>query len=50
VERVLSNALSFVPTPFDVAEGDNRLNAVIVDCDAATGRAEKIERIVVRET
>lgn len=49
VERVLSNALSFVPTPFDVAEGDNRLNAVIVDCDAATGRAEKIERIVVRE-
>lgn len=49
VERVLSHAVSFVPISFDVADGDNRLNAVIVECDAATGRAERIERIVVRE-
>jgi metallophosphoesterase (TIGR00282 family) len=49
VDRVLSHALSSVPTPFEVAEGDVRLNGAIVTCDARTGRATAIERLVVRQ-
>lgn len=49
VECVLSTAVTFVPTPFEVAEGDVRLGGVIVDIDAATGRATGIERLAVRE-
>lgn len=48
VDRVLSHALTNVPTPFDVADGDVRLNGVIVDCDSETGQANHIERLVVR--
>ncbi len=49
VECVLSTAVTFVPTPFEVADGDVRLGGCIVDIDAATGRATAIERIAVRE-
>lgn len=48
-DRVLTHAISFVPTSFDVSEGNNRLNGVIVECNAQTGRSESIQRIVVDE-
>jgi 2',3'-cyclic-nucleotide 2'-phosphodiesterase len=48
-DRVLSAALTFVPTPFDVATGDVRLAGAIVDVDGATGRAMAIRRIMVTE-
>jgi len=49
-DRVLATAVSFEPTSFDVATGDVRLNGVIVECDAVTGRATAIRRVCVRET
>lgn len=49
-DRVLSAARTFEPTPFDVASGDVRLCGAVVDCDAATGRATGIRRLVVRES
>jgi metallophosphoesterase (TIGR00282 family) len=48
-ERVLSFALTFVPTPFDVASGDVRLAGAVVDIDGATGKATAIRRIMVTE-
>jgi metallophosphoesterase (TIGR00282 family) len=49
IDRVLSTAITFAPTPFDVAEGDVRLAGAIVDVDAATGRATRIERVMLRD-
>jgi metallophosphoesterase (TIGR00282 family) len=47
IDRVLSTALSFLPTPFDVAEGDLRLGGAIVEVDSATGRASAIRRVML---
>jgi len=44
-DRVLSATLSFVPTHFDVATGDPRLNGALVTVDPTTGRALSIQRI-----
>jgi metallophosphoesterase (TIGR00282 family) len=49
VDRVLETAITFVPTMFDVAEGDVRIAGAIVDIDAVTGRAEAIRRIMLDE-
>jgi metallophosphoesterase (TIGR00282 family) len=49
IDRVLSTTLNFVPTPFDVAEGDVRLGGAIVEIDAATGRAIAIRRVMISE-
>lgn len=49
VDRVLPTAITFVPTPFDVANEDLRLGAVLIDIDVETGRATSIRRLVVRE-
>jgi len=49
VDRVLSTAITFVPSSFDVASGDVRLSGAIVDVDADTGRAIAIRRIQVKE-
>lgn len=49
IDRVLSAAVSFVPTPFDVATGDVRLCGAAVDVDAATGKATAIRRVVWKE-
>ncbi len=49
VDRVLSTAISFVPSAFDVASGDPRLAGAIVDADETTGQATAIRRIMVRE-
>src|SRR5262245_2997616 len=48
VDRVLATTVSFVPSAFDVAEGDVRLGGAIVDIDAATGKAAQIRRIMVK--
>src|SRR5262249_6443783 len=49
IDRVLSTAVTFVPTPFDVATGDVRLGGAIVEIDAATGRAQSIRRLMLDE-
>jgi len=49
IDRVLSTAVTFVPTPFDVATGDLRLGGAVVDIDLATGQATSIRRLMVNE-
>jgi metallophosphoesterase (TIGR00282 family) len=49
VDRVLETTISFQPTHFDVAEGDVRISATLVEADEATGRATAIERLSIRE-
>lgn len=44
-DRVLSATLTFVPTHFDVATGDPRLNGALVTVDPTTGRALSIQRV-----
>jgi metallophosphoesterase (TIGR00282 family) len=48
-DRVLAAARTFVPHPFDVSEGDVRLNGAVVDCDPATGKATAIRRVTWKE-
>jgi metallophosphoesterase (TIGR00282 family) len=48
-DRVLQTTMTFIPTPFDVATGDPRLAGVLIDIDAASGRATGISRLSVRE-
>jgi metallophosphoesterase (TIGR00282 family) len=48
IDRVLSTAITFLPSPFDVADGDVRLGGAVVDVDAA-GRATAIRRVMVNE-
>ena len=50
IERVLSHALDFVPTPFDVATGDVRLGGAIVEIEPTTGHAKSIRRVSVPAT
>src|SRR5258708_38086587 len=49
IDRVLHTTVTFVPTAFDVAEGDVRLGGAIVDVDGATGRATAIRRVMMDE-
>jgi len=49
IDRVLSTAVTFVPTPFDVATSDLRLGGAVVDIDLATGQATSIRRLMVNE-
>jgi metallophosphoesterase (TIGR00282 family) len=44
---VIGKFLNGLPTRFETASGDPRLNAVIVTADPATGRASAIERVSV---
>lgn len=46
IDRVLQANLTFVPAPFDVAEGDPRLAAALIDVDEQTGKARFIRRIM----
>jgi hypothetical protein len=46
VDRVMHTTVTFEPTYFEVATGDPRLAAVLVDIDAASGRASAIRRIM----
>lgn len=47
IDRLLSTAIDFVPTMFDVATGDVRLSGAIVDVDPASGKASAIKRVMV---
>jgi metallophosphoesterase (TIGR00282 family) len=49
IDRVLSTARSFVPSPFDVATGDPRLAGAVVEIDAASGQATGIRRLMLDE-
>jgi metallophosphoesterase (TIGR00282 family) len=49
IDRVLSTAVTFVPSHFEVASGDPRLAGAIVDIDPQTGKANDIRRIMVDE-
>ena len=49
VDRVLHTAVTFVPTAFDVADGDVRLGGALVDIESATGRATSIRRVMLNE-
>jgi metallophosphoesterase (TIGR00282 family) len=45
VDRVLTHMTTSMPAPFDVAEGDPRVNGVCIDIDPQTRRALAIERV-----
>jgi len=49
VERgpALARFLTAMPSRFETASGDPRLNAVVIDADDASGRARSIERIAL---
>jgi calcineurin-like phosphoesterase len=44
-DRVLYALTTSMPTPFDVAEGDPRMEAILAEVDPATGKATAVERI-----
>jgi len=46
-DRVLSSLVTGVPARYDVAKGDVRIQGVVLDIDADTGRATGIRRIEV---
>lgn len=48
IDRVLETTRSFRPTPFDVATGDVRLSGTIVDVDDSTGRAQGVQRLMLK--
>lgn len=48
-DRVLSATLSNVPTHFDVANGDPRLNGALVSVDPSSGRATAIQRVSINQ-
>jgi metallophosphoesterase (TIGR00282 family) len=49
IDRVTQTTLSFVPSYFDVAEGDPRLSGTRVDLDRDTGHALAIQRVMIDE-
>jgi hypothetical protein len=49
VDRVLASTITFVPSAFEVATGDRRLGAAVVDVDPATGKATAIRRVMIDE-
>jgi len=49
IDRVLSTAVTFVPSSFDVATHDPRLGGAIVELDPVTGQATSIRRIALDE-
>ncbi len=48
-DRVLGSTLTFVPTHFDVATGDPRLNGALVTVNPENGRALSIQRVGIRQ-
>jgi 2',3'-cyclic-nucleotide 2'-phosphodiesterase len=47
-ELVIEKFLSGMPARFEAANGDVRLCAVMVQCDDQTGRASKMEQVILR--
>ena len=48
-ELVIAKFLNNMPVRFEPAEGDVRLCGVVIDCDETTGRANSIQRIMLKE-
>jgi 2',3'-cyclic-nucleotide 2'-phosphodiesterase len=46
-EQIIARFLSNMPARFEAATGDVRLCAVVIECDELTGRARKIERLML---
>ena len=46
-DQIIGRFLNNMPVRFEPATGDVRLCAVVVDCDETTGRARKIERLML---
>jgi len=44
-EQIITRFLTQMPTRFEMAEGDIRLNGVILDIDDKTGKADDIKRV-----
>ncbi|MBX7169089.1 MAG: YmdB family metallophosphoesterase [Pirellulales bacterium] len=49
IDRVVDTTLSFVPSHFEVATGDVRINGAIVEINPQTGRATAIRRLSIDE-
>lgn len=49
IDRVLQTTLTGMPTEFEVATTDVRLNGAIIDVDAESGRATAIRRLSITE-
>lgn len=47
-ELVIEKFLSGMPARFEAANGDVRLCAVLVECDDQTGRATRMERLILK--
>ena len=47
-DAIIERFLTGIPNKFDVAKGDIRLQAVLLDVDSITGKANSIERISVK--
>ncbi|MFN4259440.1 MAG: YmdB family metallophosphoesterase [Gemmataceae bacterium] len=50
IDRVLFTAVTFIPSPFDVATGNPRLGGALVDINPDTGQAHRIRRLMLDET
>jgi hypothetical protein len=48
-DKVLHRFLYATPAPFQVAKGDVRLAAAVIDVDEATGKARSVERLLIPE-
>jgi metallophosphoesterase (TIGR00282 family) len=48
-DRVLATTLTFVPHYFEVATGDPRLHAALIEVDPATGRSLSIRRVAINQ-
>jgi metallophosphoesterase (TIGR00282 family) len=48
VDRVLKKFVTGLPSPFDVAEGDERLMAALFTVDVRSGRCTEVERVEVK--
>ncbi|WP_273130451.1 TIGR00282 family metallophosphoesterase [Metabacillus sp. HB246100] len=48
-EMILKRFLTGLPVRHDVAEGRNQLSGVVIDLDDKTGKATKIERILIND-
>ncbi|MDR3764769.1 MAG: TIGR00282 family metallophosphoesterase [Acidobacteriota bacterium] len=49
-ELVIQKFLSALPARFEAATGDVRLCGALIDCDEATGKARRINRIVLNQS
>jgi metallophosphoesterase (TIGR00282 family) len=48
-DQIVQKFLTNMPSRFEPATDDVRLCGAVIDCDATTGRATKIERIMLRQ-